>query len=363
MIARHEVLRTGVPGRLAGQPFQQVLRSDELGWELPVSRRGRRRTWPARWRGGGGTPFDLAAEIPVRARLLPAGPGRARAGAGDAPHRHRRLVDGVAGAGPVGARTRRGRAGRAPGWAPLPVQYADYALWQRELLGAETTRAACWPGSWRTGGRRWPGCRRSWRCPPTGPARRCRQLPRRAACRLRGPGRGARSGWRSWPGDGVTLFMVLQAALAVLLSRLGAGEDIPVGHADRGADRRGAGRPGRVLRQHAGAAHRPVRRPVVRASCWAGCGRRPGRLRAPGRAVRAAGGGAGPGPVAGPPPAVPGDADAAERRAAAGCWTCPALRAGPLPGGDRAGAKFDLDVAVGRGASTPTARPAGLRGR
>ena len=112
---------------------------------------------------------------------------------------------------------------------PLPVQYADYAIWQRELLGdPRTTRAACWPGRWRGGGRRWPGCRRSWRCRhrrPRPPVPSHRGIT--AALEVPGPVHARLAALARE--QGVTMFMVIQAALAVLLARLGAGTDIPVG--------------------------------------------------------------------------------------------------------------------------------------
>ncbi len=134
VIGRHEVLRTTFPAS-GGQPGQQVVPPDQLYWELPVSEVTQAGLGPAlaahAWQ-----PFDLLTQIPVRARLLRLAPDD---------HVLAVVIHHIAGdgwsMGPLArdlsvAYTARA-AGREPGWAPLPVQYADYALWQRELLGSE----------------------------------------------------------------------------------------------------------------------------------------------------------------------------------------------------------------------------------
>ncbi len=112
--------------------------------------------------------------------------------------------------------------------APLPVQYADYAIWQREVLGDEAD-----PGSviarqlahWRDALAGLPE-------ELTLPADRPR--PARATYR------GAQHPFTLSPGlhaaltalgrdHRASLFMVLQAALAGLFTRLGAGTDVPIG--------------------------------------------------------------------------------------------------------------------------------------
>ena len=225
VIARHEVLRTIFPAD-GGEPYQRVIEMAELSWALPATATVEDELAGLIAAAAAG-PFDLTAEVPMRARLLRM--------AADAHVLvvviHHIATDGWSTgvlARDISTAYAARLEGRAPDWAALPVQYADYAIWQRELLGSEED-----PGSLLAGQVAW------WRealagAPPelALPADR----PRPPAASYRGHtvplavGADVHARLAGLAREhGVTMFIVVQAALAVLLSKLGAGEDIPVG--------------------------------------------------------------------------------------------------------------------------------------
>ncbi|SCG66619.1 amino acid adenylation domain-containing protein [Micromonospora siamensis] len=131
-VARHEALRTLYPD-INGEPYQQTIPPQDARPLLT-----RRAIAPADCAAAladeAGHVFDLQHEIPIRACLLSTGPTE---------HAllivlHHIAADGWS-TGPLyrdlshayAARA----AGAAPDWVPLPVQYADYALWQQDLHG------------------------------------------------------------------------------------------------------------------------------------------------------------------------------------------------------------------------------------
>ncbi|WP_261994010.1 non-ribosomal peptide synthetase [Streptomyces sp. t39] len=118
--------------------------------------------------------------------------------------------------------------GRAPSWRPLPVQYADYALWQRRLLGDPAdpaSRAARQLAYWRTA---LDGAPEEIELPTDRP-RPAR--PAFTGAELDVPfGEEALRGLRRLAREtGASMFMVTHAVVAALLHRLGAGTDIPLG--------------------------------------------------------------------------------------------------------------------------------------
>ncbi|WP_050993858.1 non-ribosomal peptide synthetase [Streptomyces violaceusniger] len=225
VLLRHESLRTVFPDT-AGEPRQHLVAAEELP-PLPYASEVTAADLPAALAAAASHSFRLATELPLRAELFHLGGGE---------HVLSVVVHHIAGDGwslaplvrDLSAAYTAHCDGRAPGWEPLPVTYADYTLWQRSLLGEDSDETS-------------PLARQLayWKSALAG-------LPEELALSTDRPRpavashRGAVLDCEIGPGlhrellavahaGGASVFMVLQAALAVMLSKLGAGDDIPVG--------------------------------------------------------------------------------------------------------------------------------------
>ncbi len=225
LIERHESLRTVFPETL-GVPRQVILEASNARPSLtvqPVTQETLGESLAAAAQEG----FDLSTQIPLRVRLFALSQNE---------HvlllvLHHIACDGWSMA-PLGRDLGCAYTAHCQGSAPrmpaLPVQYADYALWQQENLGGETdpdssiaNQIAFWTKTLQ-------GLPEQLQLPT--------DRPRPATASHHGdvvPLRLDRELHQSLltlaRKNQVSLFMVLQAGLAVLLTRTGAGTDIPIG--------------------------------------------------------------------------------------------------------------------------------------
>ncbi|MBA8930840.1 amino acid adenylation domain-containing protein [Kutzneria viridogrisea] len=112
--------------------------------------------------------------------------------------------------------------GQAPCWTPLPVQYVDYTLWQQEVLGEA---GASQLDYWRT---KLAGAPERLSLPTDRPHPEVMSYQGETFPVRWEPELHARLSELARECD-ASLFMVVHAGLAALLSRLGAGEDVLIG--------------------------------------------------------------------------------------------------------------------------------------
>ncbi|MFJ9543719.1 amino acid adenylation domain-containing protein [Streptomyces sp. NPDC101225] len=226
VVERHEVLRTVVVEDGDGVPHQQVLAAEERPLELPVVDVPPHRRAAAVEAAATET-FDLAADIPLRALLV-------RCTAQD--HTlvvvaHHIAVDGES-FGPLFRDLTTAYAARseggAPTWEPLPVQYADYTLWQRDLLGDEDDPDSLAARQLAYWGRALADLPQPLALPTDRPRPRVMRpdgdrIPFTLDADL------LQAVEKLATQEDTTVSMVMHAALAVLLHHLGCGDDIPIG--------------------------------------------------------------------------------------------------------------------------------------
>ncbi|MFJ1857077.1 condensation domain-containing protein [Streptomyces anulatus] len=225
VVQRHESLRTVIRDG-EGMPHQVVLDISECGVRLEYEELAEEELHQAMHESSE-HPFDLVRDLPLRAWLFALGPLE---------HvllisMHHIVSDGWS-LGPLTRDLARAyearRRGAEPNMPPLPVQYADYTLWQRQLLGREEdpdSLASRQLAHWRSV---LDGMPQELRLPADHPRRPMSDFAggtieftldadlHTALVEV------ART-------ENATMFMVLQAGFAALLSKLGAGTDIPIG--------------------------------------------------------------------------------------------------------------------------------------
>ncbi|WP_448322208.1 amino acid adenylation domain-containing protein, partial [Streptomyces sp. CO7] len=226
VVDRHESMRTVFPLDAQGVPFQRILPAAGAMRDFAVVRT-EASALPAEMSALARQRFDLALDPPLRVRLF---------ALSETEHVLFLLMHHIASDGWSLAPLTRdlGRAyaarcdGTAPSWSALPVQYADYTLWQRELLGTEDDPGSLTSEQLAFWTRTLDGIPDQLELPFDHPRPKVAghrgdsvsfALDAELHRRLTGLGRTRRA----------SLFMVVQAAFAAVLSRLGAGHDIPVG--------------------------------------------------------------------------------------------------------------------------------------
>ena len=227
VVARHEILRTryiddlGVPRQVI-DPVDSV--DDQLDWAVTTDR--------AEVASVISSGFDLAAEWPIRIRVLSPGDDDP----GDGNHEltvvlHHIASDGES-SGPlfgdlIAAYQQRQSGVESVRLPPLPVQYADFAIWQQHALGSvddASSRVGRQLDYWRAALDGSPGVLEV----PTSRPRPVVADPRGARVDFRIPEQTAVRIDEVAKRSGATPFMVIHAALAVLLARLAATDDVAV---------------------------------------------------------------------------------------------------------------------------------------
>ncbi|MBY4128506.1 amino acid adenylation domain-containing protein [Rhodococcus fascians] len=234
VVARHESLRTVYPSDTDG-PHQKVLSAAEVTFDLAprsVEQDEGAIAAIAQFVSGG---FDVSRAVPVRVALFELSPNDRVL----AVVVHHISADGASIA-PLARDVMIAYAARvngvAPEWSHLPVQYADFTLWQREVVGTVSdsdSLASQQLQYWKTA---LAGSPDTVDLPL--------DRPRPSNRTMRGQSvdfsvnEKTHTGLVSFARDrGTSLFMLVHAALSVLLSRLSGSDDIVIGTpvAGRGA--------------------------------------------------------------------------------------------------------------------------------